>query len=117
MLRPLDDATDGRRSSVLRDACGRRVADASGGDRVEVGERLGDGTRAVRFERDPHEVMAAAGEMPLPPYIHDRSSPPERYQTVYARPPGSAAAPTAGLHFTDELPRLARGRGRRARAA
>ncbi len=56
------------------------------GDRVEVGERLADGTRAVRFERDPHEVMAAAGEMPLPPYIHDRSSPPDRYQTVYAQP-------------------------------
>jgi S-adenosylmethionine:tRNA ribosyltransferase-isomerase len=41
--------------------------------------------------------------MPLPPYITDRSAPPERYQTVYAEPPGSAAAPTAGLHFTDEL--------------
>jgi S-adenosylmethionine:tRNA ribosyltransferase-isomerase len=70
---------------------------------VEVGERLGDGSRAVRFERDAHAVMAAAGEMPLPPYIRDRSAPDERYQTVYARPPGSAAAPTAGLHFTPEL--------------
>ena len=47
--------------------------------------------------------MASAGEMPLPPYIHDRSAPPERYQTVYAQPPGSAAAPTAGLHFTSAL--------------
>jgi S-adenosylmethionine:tRNA ribosyltransferase-isomerase len=47
--------------------------------------------------------MTAAGEMPLPPYIRDSSAPPERYQTVYARPPGSAAAPTAGLHFTDAL--------------
>jgi len=47
--------------------------------------------------------MAAAGEMPLPPYIRDHSSPPDRYQTVYARPPGSAAAPTAGLHFTPGL--------------
>jgi len=73
------------------------------GDRIEVGERLTDGTRAVRFERDAHAVMADAGEMPLPPYIRDRSSPAERYQTVYARPPGSAAAPTAGLHFTDDL--------------
>ena len=73
------------------------------GDRIEVGERLTDGTRIVRFERDAHAVMADAGEMPLPPYIRDRSSPAERYQTVYARPPGSAAAPTAGLHFTDEL--------------
>ena len=47
--------------------------------------------------------MAAAGEMPLPPYIRDRSTTAERYQTVYARPPGSAAAPTAGLHFTPDL--------------
>ena len=73
------------------------------GDRVEVGERLGDGTRAVRFDGDPHAVMARAGELPLPPYIADRSAPAERYQTVYASPPGSAAAPTAGLHFTPEL--------------
>ena len=73
------------------------------GDRVEVGERLADGTRVVRFDGDPHAIMAAAGETPLPPYIHDRSAPAERYQTVYARPPGSAAAPTAGLHFTPEL--------------
>jgi S-adenosylmethionine:tRNA ribosyltransferase-isomerase len=73
------------------------------GDRVEVGEALGDGTRAVRFDRDPYLVMAEAGETPLPPYIHDRTSSPDRYQTVYARLPGSAAAPTAGLHFTAEL--------------
>ena len=70
---------------------------------MEVGERLADGIRAIRFDGDPHAVMAAAGEMPLPPYIHDRSAPAERYQTVYAQPPGSAAAPTAGLHFTPEL--------------
>jgi S-adenosylmethionine:tRNA ribosyltransferase-isomerase len=73
------------------------------GDRVEVGEGLGDGTRAVRFDRDPHLVMIEAGETPLPPYIHDRSTAPDRYQTVYAHPSGSAAAPTAGLHFTTEL--------------
>jgi S-adenosylmethionine:tRNA ribosyltransferase-isomerase len=75
------------------------------GDALTVGERLADGTRAVRFAAgtDPIAVMAAAGEMPLPPYIHDRSAPPDRYQTVYARPPGSAAAPTAGLHFTEGL--------------
>lgn len=81
---------------------GERVRVASG-DEVEVAERLPDGTRVVRFARDPHAVMEAAGETPLPPYIHDQSSPAERYQTVYARPPGSAAAPTAGLHFTPEL--------------
>jgi S-adenosylmethionine:tRNA ribosyltransferase-isomerase len=83
-------------------AVGARVTLASG-DALEVGERLGDGVRTVRFDGDPHAIMAAAGKMPLPPYITDRSAPFERYQTVYARPPGSAAAPTAGLHFTPEL--------------
>ena len=48
-------------------------------------------------------MLERVGEMPLPPYIHRRSSDPHRYQTVYARHPGSAAAPTAGLHFTAEL--------------
>ena len=103
VLRPLDPL---RWEALVRPS--RRIAVGSvvtvrGGDRIEVGERLADGTRAVRFERDAHEVMAAAGEMPLPPYIRDRSSPADRYQTVYAQPPGSAAAPTAGLHFTDAL--------------
>jgi S-adenosylmethionine:tRNA ribosyltransferase-isomerase len=73
------------------------------GETLEVGERLGDGTRVVRFPRDPRAVMDDAGETPLPPYISDRSATPGRYQTVYAEPPGSAAAPTAGLHFTPEL--------------
>ena len=89
VLRPLDDRL--RWEALVRPS--RRMPAGSvvtlrSGDRVEVGERLADDTRAVRFERDPHEVMAAAGEMPLPPYIHDRSSPPARYQTVYAQPPG-----------------------------
>ncbi len=105
VLRPLEDGS-GRWEALARPS--RRLPHGAmvtlrSGDRVEVGERLGDGSRAVRFEGDPHEIMAAAGEMPLPPYIRDRSAPDERYQTVYARPPGSAAAPTAGLHFTPEL--------------
>ncbi len=48
-------------------------------------------------------ALEKVGEMPLPPYIHERPADPQRYQTVYARHPGSAAAPTAGLHFTPEL--------------
>ena len=105
VLRPLDDGF-GRWEALVRPS--RKVAvgeavDLSSGEVVEVWERLGDGIRAVKFDGDPHTVMATAGEMPLPPYIHDRSAPAERYQTVYARPPGSAAAPTAGLHFTPEL--------------
>ena len=104
LLRPLDDSD--RWEALVRPSRRLRVGDAvtlRSGDRVEVGERLADGTRAVRFAGDPQAIMAAAGEMPLPPYIHDRSSAPDRYQTVYAHPPGSAAAPTAGLHFTPQL--------------
>lgn len=105
LLRSLDEGTCRwealvRPSARLRDGTLLTLRD---GEQVEVGERLGAGTRAVRFERDPQAVMTAAGEMPLPPYIHDRSAPAERYQTVYAQPPGSAAAPTAGLHFTPSL--------------
>ncbi|MDQ2935368.1 MAG: tRNA preQ1(34) S-adenosylmethionine ribosyltransferase-isomerase QueA [Chloroflexota bacterium] len=105
LLRPMDDET-GRWEALVRPS--RRLRNGSmltlrSGDHVQVGERLGSGTRAVSFDGDPAAVMAAAGEMPLPPYIHDRSSLPQRYQTVYARPPGSAAAPTAGLHFTPSL--------------
>jgi S-adenosylmethionine:tRNA ribosyltransferase-isomerase len=105
VLRPLEGDPE-RWEALVRPS--RRLADGTvvvlaSGHRLEMGERLGEGTRAVRFDADPQTVMHAAGEMPLPPYIHDRSTPAERYQTVYARPPGSAAAPTAGLHFTPEL--------------
>jgi S-adenosylmethionine:tRNA ribosyltransferase-isomerase len=105
VLRPLDADPD-RWEALVRPSRRLRVGDVvtlRTGDRVEVGERLEDGTRAVRFDGSAQAIMDAAGEMPLPPYIHDRSTPPERYQTVYAQPPGSAAAPTAGLHFTPEL--------------
>ena len=105
VLRPLGDGS-GRWEGLVRPSRRIGVGDLltlATGDRLEVGERVGDGTRAIRFFRDPMAVMTASGEMPLPPYIHDRSAPPERYQTVYAKPPGSAAAPTAGLHFTPQL--------------
>ena len=103
VLRRLDDA---RWEALVRPsrrlAAGTRLTLPTG-HRVEVGERLGEGTRAIDFDGDADEVIAAAGELPLPPYIRDSSVAPDRYQTVYARPPGSAAAPTAGLHFTPEL--------------
>jgi S-adenosylmethionine:tRNA ribosyltransferase-isomerase len=105
VLRPMSDDTSRWEALVRpsrRIAAGDRLTLPSG-DVLEVGERLEDGTRAVRFFRDPAAVIAAGGEMPLPPYIRSRTSPAERYQTVYAEPPGSAAAPTAGLHFTPEL--------------
>src|SRR5439155_4650496 len=64
---------------------------------VELLEPLGDGRWLVRLHGEPD------GETPLPPYITEPLGDPERYQTVYAQDPGSAAAPTAGLHFTREL--------------
>jgi S-adenosylmethionine:tRNA ribosyltransferase-isomerase len=64
---------------------------------VELLEHLGEGRWHVLLEGEP------AGETPLPPYITEPLADPTRYQTVYAREPGSAAAPTAGLHFTPEL--------------
>lgn len=63
------------------------------------------GGRTVRFLYDGvfEEILDQLGEMPLPPYIHEKLEDPTRYQTVYAKQEGSAAAPTAGLHFTPEL--------------
>jgi S-adenosylmethionine:tRNA ribosyltransferase-isomerase len=73
---------------------------------VEIGERTEAGdTFLVTLvgSVDSLELLDAHGEMPLPPYITERLADPDRYQTVYARQPGSAAAPTAGLHLTDRL--------------
>jgi S-adenosylmethionine:tRNA ribosyltransferase-isomerase len=73
---------------------------------VEVGEDLGEGRRMVRpdpGDRPLLDVLAAVGLPPLPPYIEQQIDDPERYQTVFADRPVSAAAPTAGLHLTDQV--------------
>lgn len=90
---------------------GRRLAPGtwcSFGDgllRAEIVDRAPEGARLVRFHYQGvfEEILDRLGQMPLPPYIHERLQDRERYQTVYAREEGSAAAPTAGLHFTPEL--------------
>ena len=71
-----------------------------------VVEKVDDyGSRTVRFEFDGvfEDILDRVGNMPLPPYIHEKLKDKERYQTVYSKTEGSAAAPTAGLHFTPEL--------------
>lgn len=74
---------------------------------VTIGEAVGEhtGTRRVTLQCDGplDDVLEAVGRLPLPPYIHEEPEDPQRYQTVFAHVPGSAAAPTAGLHFTPEL--------------
>lgn len=72
---------------------------------AEVIEYEGEGLRNVRFTFDGvfEDVLSAIGEMPIPPYIHEKLKEQERYQTVYAKENGSSAAPTAGLHFTPGL--------------
>ncbi|ADU26960.1 tRNA preQ1(34) S-adenosylmethionine ribosyltransferase-isomerase QueA [Ethanoligenens harbinense] len=84
---------------------GARYVFGGGLLKAEVLEIIEDGNRIVRFEHegDFYRLIEQIGEMPLPHYITHRLKDKERYQTVYAKESGSAAAPTAGLHFTPEL--------------
>ena len=84
---------------------GTRISFGEGLLRAEILEVTQDGNRRIRFFWDGifEELLDRLGEMPLPPYIKHRLKDRNRYQTVYARNEGSAAAPTAGLHFTPEL--------------
>ena len=89
--RVADDIWEGLARPTRRLRPGRRYGP------VELLEHLGEGRWRLRLEGEP------AGETPLPPYITEPLADPSRYQTVYARDAGSAAAPTAGLHFTDDV--------------
>ena len=110
LLRREDDVTWEALVGGKRMKTGRRLA-VEGGPEAEVIEELEGSRRRIRFAEPVEPYLDHAGEMPLPPYIHTRLSDPERYQTVYARQPGSAAAPTAGLHFTPELIERLKGQG------
>ena len=109
LLRALDD---GRWLTLVRPGKRAKVGSAfdfSGLLTATVEEVHDDGNRVVRFEYDTekykniYEVLDAVGNMPLPPYITKKLENKDDYQTVYAKEEGSAAAPTAGLHFTSEL--------------
>ncbi len=79
--------------------------EGGGPDVVEIGDELPQGSRLVHFHADPTTVLERSGTVPLPPYIREPLADPTRYQTTYARVSGSAASPTAGLHFTPRLVR------------
>lgn len=110
LLLEQSDGDDRNWDALIRPARKMRVGevlvDDSGLEVLAVGERSDRGdTVAVRVlgTADPYDVLAQLGEMPLPPYITAPLGDPSRYQTVYAARPGSAAAPTAGLHLTPAL--------------
>ncbi|MBS3908186.1 MAG: tRNA preQ1(34) S-adenosylmethionine ribosyltransferase-isomerase QueA [Actinobacteria bacterium] len=105
----LHDTGDGLWEALVKPgrrlAPGAKVSVAGGLIEATVVKRLPGGERLVslEYEGDFEDVLAQAGEVPLPPYIEKPIETIERYQTVYANRPGSVAAPTAGLHFTPEL--------------
>ncbi len=93
---------------------GERLVDASGDVLIEIGSRTDSGDTClvtIAAEGDPLTLLQRHGEMPLPPYICAHLDQPDRYQTVYANEPASAAAPTAGLHFTPQLLTAVESRG------
>jgi S-adenosylmethionine:tRNA ribosyltransferase-isomerase len=95
----VDVALDSKDYSLLSET-------AKSGDfavQAEILEILEGSERLIRFSEPIEPYFSKVGNVPLPPYIHEKLDDPERYQTVYAREPGSAAAPTAGLHFTPRL--------------
>jgi S-adenosylmethionine:tRNA ribosyltransferase-isomerase len=124
LLRPLPQAEEAGSEPSLWEGLvtpGRRIHDGTVlafGDPqagpyllADVLSRTPAGGRVLRFSEPPRPLLDALGRMPLPPYIHETLSDPERYQTVYARTEGSAAAPTAGLHFTQRLIEQLRAKG------
>jgi S-adenosylmethionine:tRNA ribosyltransferase-isomerase len=93
---------------------GDRLVDAAGHVMIEIGARTAAGDTCIvtiAAEGDPLSLLEQHGEMPLPPYISNGLARADRYQTVYANEPASAAAPTAGLHFTPELLTALAGQG------
>jgi S-adenosylmethionine:tRNA ribosyltransferase-isomerase len=106
----IEERADGLWEALVRPSRrirpGMRLAAVEGELAIDSVAALGDGRWLVRPSlagSSLEHALEAAGRLPLPPYVRDPNVPDDRYQTIYARRPGSAAAPTAGLHFTPEL--------------
>ena len=100
-----DDEWEVLMKPAKRAKVGTEVVFGDGQLRAIVTKELEHGGRMIEFKYDGifMQILDALGEMPLPPYIKEKLDDPEMYQTVYAKEPGSAAAPTAGFHWTEEL--------------
>jgi S-adenosylmethionine:tRNA ribosyltransferase-isomerase len=102
LLRKVDESTWSALVGGKGMSAGKTLV-VQGGLRAEIAADLGGAERLVQFSEPLEPFLPRVGHVPLPPYIHEELGDPERYQTVYAVTPGSAAAPTAGLHFTPAL--------------
>ncbi len=109
-LRPgLTVEIEPKHESVLSSAAYRRATERRSGEddnppiALTILKDLGGANRLIEFNQPVDELLAEVGHVPLPPYIHEKLHDAERYQTVFSRVAGSAAAPTAGLHFTPEV--------------
>ncbi len=103
LLRQLDDTHWQALAGGRRVETGTSLSFPGSAITAEVIEKLDGSERIINFSQPVNDLLLELGETPLPPYIHTRLDDAERYQTVYSRYEGSAAAPTAGLHFTPEL--------------
>ena len=97
------DDSSGRDEEGMPMSCPTGVLREDIGVHAEIIELLDGSERLIKFSKPIEPYFSKVGNVPLPPYIREKLNDPERYQTVYARDPGSAAAPTAGLHFTPSL--------------
>jgi S-adenosylmethionine:tRNA ribosyltransferase-isomerase len=103
LLRQLDETSWQALAGGHRVVTGTSLSFPNSSVTAEVVDVLEGSERVIRFSQPVNHLLAELGETPLPPYIHTRLRDDERYQTVYSQQEGSAAAPTAGLHFTPEL--------------
>lgn len=111
LLRQLDETRWQALVGGRRVLAGTKLRFGDSGVSAEINEVLHESERVLQFSQPINDWLEQLGEMPLPPYIHTRLDDAERYQTVYSQYAGSAAAPTAGLHFTPDLLHALRQKG------